>query len=183
MFEFYCPSDPVATAGPALVLGPGSDEAVRQRLFEAARQEPGKFNLRLASLRDGFTRLHEGNRNLLVDSDLSAKWGDGSTRDKLIAWVKRFAESVFPDINATVVQCVEEFENAASESEARRGEPSALNLVCRINASAAAPSECSITVLTAHNCVAADSRESSSSNCIAHAGNCAAEGSGRGFFC
>ena len=118
LFEFYCPSDPVATAGPALVLGPGSDEVVRQRLFEAARQEPGKFNLRQASLRDGFTHLHEGNRNLLVDSDLGAKWGDGSTRDKLMAWVKRFAEGDFPDINAAVVQCLEEFENAASESEA-----------------------------------------------------------------
>ena len=39
LFELYCPSDPTQASGPYLVLGPSSDENIRQELFETARQK------------------------------------------------------------------------------------------------------------------------------------------------
>ena len=108
LFEFYCPSSPVGTTGTALTLGPGTDEAVRRRLFETARQDPRVFKPRHSSLQDGFTLLDEYSQNPLDDSDLGTKWADGATRDKLMEWVKRFAETDFPIIDEAIVRCLEE---------------------------------------------------------------------------
>ena len=108
LFEFYCPANPVGTAGPALVLGTGTDEAVRIRLFEAARQNPGIFNLRVASLTN-YTHLHQGRQNLIEESDLSSKWADGSTQQKLTEWVRRFAESESQIISDAVTSVLEGF--------------------------------------------------------------------------
>ena len=108
VFEFYCPANPVGTTGPALVLGTGTDEAVRIRLFEAARQNPRIFNLRNASLTN-YTHLHQGRQNLIEESDLSFKWADGSTQQKLTEWVMRFAESESQIISDAVTSVLEGF--------------------------------------------------------------------------
>ena len=109
LFEFYCPADPLGAAGPALVLGPGTDAAIRRKLFEFARQKPSVFKPTATSLGDGYTHLDEYRRNLLEESDLSAKWADGTTRDKLARWVKSYAENDFPAIHNAVVECLEEY--------------------------------------------------------------------------
>ena len=75
LFEFYCPTDPRGTIGPALTLGSGTDEAIRERLFEAARQNPQAFKPRNPSLNDGWIHLDEYRQNLLEDSDLGTKCG------------------------------------------------------------------------------------------------------------
>ena len=115
LFEFYCPTDPTGTWGAALTLGPGTNEAIRRELFETARQNPRAFRPRHSSLLEGYTMLDEYRRNLLEEPDLGAKWADGTARDKLMEWVKRYAEDEFPAIDDAIVQCLESFENGPPE--------------------------------------------------------------------
>ena len=114
LFEFYCPPNPTETEGVVLALGSGTDEAVRQQLYETARQNPRLFKPRHSSLQDGWTMLDEYRRNLLEESDLGARWADGTARAKLMEWVKRYAEGEFPAIDDAIVQCLERFENGES---------------------------------------------------------------------
>ena len=114
LFEFYCPTDPTGIAGAALTLSPGTDEAVRRQLYETARQNPRLFKPRHSSLQDGYTLLDEYRWNLLEESDLGARWADGTAQEKLMAWVKRYAEDEFPAIDDAIVQCLESFENGES---------------------------------------------------------------------
>lgn len=117
LFEFYCPADPLGAAGPALVLGPGTDDAIRRKLFEFARQNPSLFKPTATSLGDGYSHLDAYRRNLLEESDLSAKWADGTTRDKLARWVKCYAENDFPCIHDAIVECLEEYGAEMPESD------------------------------------------------------------------
>ena len=111
LFEFYCPTDPAGTSGVALTLGPGTDEAVRRQLYETAKQNPRLFKPRQSSLQAGHTMLDEYRQNLLEESDLGARWADGTARAKLMDWVKRYAEDEFPAIDDAIVRCLESFEN------------------------------------------------------------------------
>ena len=115
LFEIYCPTSPVGTLGTALTLGPGTDDALRQRLIEAARQNPRVFRPRQSSLQSEFTLLNDYSENPLDDSDLGARWADGSTRIKLLGWVKRLVENDLPIIAEAIVRCLEEYEAAPSE--------------------------------------------------------------------
>lgn len=115
LFEFYCPTDPTGTWGAALTLGPGTDEAVREQLFETARQNPELFRPRHGSLQGGHTMLDEYRRDLLEESDLGARWADGTARAKLMEWVKRYADDEFPEIDDAIVECLESFENGESD--------------------------------------------------------------------
>ena len=115
LFEFYCPTNPTGTGGAALTLSPGTDEAVRRQLYETARQNPRLFKPRHSSLQDGHTMLDEYRWNLLEESDLGARWADGTARAKLMEWVKRYAEEEFPGIDDAIVQCLESFENVESD--------------------------------------------------------------------
>ena len=114
LFEFYCPTNPTGTGGAALTLSPGTDEAVRRQLYETARQNPRLFKPRHSSLQDGYTMLDEYRWNLLEESDLGARWADGTAQEKLMEWVKRYAEDEFPGIDDAIVQCLESFENGES---------------------------------------------------------------------
>ena len=111
LFEFYCPTNPTGTGGAALTLSPGTDEAVRRQLYETARQTPRLFKPRHSSLQGGHTMLDEYRWNLLEESDLGARWADGTAQEKLKEWVKRYAEDEFPAIDDAIVQCLESFEN------------------------------------------------------------------------
>ena len=115
LFEFHCPTDPAETLGAALTLGSGTNKAVREQLFETARQNPRLFRPRHRSLQDGYTMLDEYRRNLLEESDLGVKWADGKAQEKLMEWVKRYAEDEFPAIDDAIVQCLENFENGESD--------------------------------------------------------------------
>ena len=55
--------------------------------------------------------LDEYRQNLLEESDLGVKWADGTAQEKLMEWVKRYAEDEFPGIDDAIVQCLESFEN------------------------------------------------------------------------
>ena len=110
LFEFDCPDDPIRTKGPALTLGPGADDAVRQRLFEIARQNPKIFNLRQNKLHGGYMFLHDYKRNLLDESDLGVRWSDGTAKTKLIERVDYFAKHEFPPINEAIIGCFKDLE-------------------------------------------------------------------------
>lgn len=109
VFAFYCPAEPTNTGGPALGLGPGTDKAVREKLFECAQQNPKVFQPRETSLQEGWTHLHDYRWNLLDNSDLGSKWADGSARAKLTEWVKDFANDQLPSLNELIIQCLDEF--------------------------------------------------------------------------
>ena len=115
LFEYSCPADPLETWGTALTLAPGTNEAVRQRLYETVQQNPGVFNPRHTSLREGFTILNDYSHHPLSASDLGTNWIDGAIRDKLMDWVKQFVEYEYPAINESIMQPLEEFEADKSE--------------------------------------------------------------------
>ena len=110
LFEFWCPAEPTSTRGPSLTLGPGTNEALRRHIYEQVSQNPGAFKVRGSALSEGYTYLHEFRLDLLEDGDLGIRWDDGSARNKLREWVKRFAEDEFPRINAAVVRCLQEYQ-------------------------------------------------------------------------
>ena len=105
LFELYCPSDPTQASGPYLVLGPGSDENIRQELFETARQNPKVFKLGQATLSGTYPRLHDCGQYLLSESDLGPGWADGATNAKITELLERFARDEFPLINEAIVGC------------------------------------------------------------------------------
>ena len=110
LFELYCPSDPTQASGPYLVLGPGSDENIRQELFETARQNPKAFKLGQTTLSGTYPRLHDRGQYLLGESDLGPGWADGATNAKITELIERFARDEFPLINEAIIGCFEEYE-------------------------------------------------------------------------
>ena len=92
-----------------LTLAPGTDETVREKLLEAARQNPADFQYTLA-LHSGWTRLHMEKEYITDDSDYGIGWDNGATRAKIKAWVADFAEKQFPKMNAVIVNCLREYE-------------------------------------------------------------------------
>ena len=110
LFELYCPSDLTQARGPYLVLGPGSDENIRQELFETARQNPKTFKLGQTTLSGTYPRLHDRGQYLLGESDLGPGWADGATNAKITELIERFARDEFPLINEAIIGCFEEYE-------------------------------------------------------------------------
>ena len=93
-----------------LYLSSGTDEAVREKLFEAARQNPVAFRYTASALNSGFTKLHMEIEYITDDSDYGVGWDDGATRAKIKAWVADFAKNQFPAMNAVIVNCLREYE-------------------------------------------------------------------------
>ena len=103
-----------------LTLSPGSDGAVRERLFNAARQHPAVFWLWEHRVKDGWMVLHGEEDYILDDADYSARWDDGSARAKVMDWVASFARDQFPKMNDIIVNCLEEYEQERSQRRPRR---------------------------------------------------------------
>ena len=93
-----------------LMLGYGTDEKVREKLFESARQNPAAFRRTANSLVSGYTRLHGEADYILDDSDYGVGWDDGTTRAKIMAWVSDFAQNQFPQMNEVIINCLREYE-------------------------------------------------------------------------
>lgn len=93
-----------------LYLAPGTDETVRGKLLDAARQNPAVFRRTASSLGDGWTRLHGEADYILDDSDYGVGWDDGTTRKKIMTWVADFAKDPFPQMNEIIVNCLREYE-------------------------------------------------------------------------
>ena len=94
-----------------LTLSPGSQDSLRQRLFEAAWQHPHLFKPRNTTLTQGWASLHwEKTVSILNKADYGIGWDDGATRAKVEEWVARFAENEFPAMNEVIVNCLSEHE-------------------------------------------------------------------------
>ena len=110
LFEFYCPNNPIHTGAACLSMSGGDNGVIRERLFEAAKQNPRVFRPRHTALLEGFTMLNEYKWNILEEADLGKRWADGSTRNKLMEWIKHYAETEFVTIDNAIVQCFAEYE-------------------------------------------------------------------------
>ena len=97
-----------------LMLGPGTDEKIREKLFESARQNPAAFRRTTNSLVSGFTRLHGEADYILDDSDYGVGWDDGPTHAKIKKWVVSFAQTKFPAMNEVIINCLREYEAGQS---------------------------------------------------------------------
>ena len=95
-------------------LSGGSDGAVRERLFDAARQHPEVFWPRETVLKDNWTVLHQEEDYILDEADFSARWDDGSVRAKIMEWVSTFAADKFLKMNDIIVNCLTEYEQVKS---------------------------------------------------------------------
>ena len=108
-FQFYFR---VVNPSFMLVLSPGPDEAIREKLFDAVRQNPAMFRPTGYVLRPDWNILHEEQGRILDDSDYGISWDDGSVRAKIMAWVADFARNRFPAMNEVIVSCLHEYEAA-----------------------------------------------------------------------
>ena len=95
-----------------LGLSPGNatNNGLREKLFEAVRQQPKLFSPRNTSLSDGWVILHYEEDYILNDADYGVGWDDGTTRAKLEKWVEDFAMNQFPRMNEVIVNCLREHE-------------------------------------------------------------------------
>lgn len=102
LFEVCCQEDPLSTKL-SLYLGPGSDEAVRERLFERANRHP---HLLSASGRlKTWNQLLREPVALLAEDDLGLAWDDGGTTERIQSRSSRFFEERFPAIDEIVTEC------------------------------------------------------------------------------
>ena len=97
-----------------LVLSPGDavNNRLRQKLFEAVRQNPKLFKPESTGLTDGWIILHE-EPDIILDeaADYGVGWDDGTTRVKLEKWIADFAANQFPAMNHIIVNCLRESES------------------------------------------------------------------------
>ena len=94
-----------------LRLSPETDETLRGKLFEAARQNPAAFRRIVGELGTGWTRLYGELEYILDDADYGVGWDDGTACRKIKAWVADFAENQFPAMNAVIVNCLRDYES------------------------------------------------------------------------
>ena len=92
-----------------LGLSPAPNEVVRRKLFDNAQQNPELFRPRSPNFGTSWMVL-DAKDYILDDSDYGPGWDDGTTRAKIEAWVKNFAENEFPAMNDVIVKCLEEYE-------------------------------------------------------------------------
>ncbi len=93
-----------------LAVAPGSNQVVREKIFEAARQNPHLFNSANRAFSDGFLTIHQ-QEHILDASDFSS-WDDENAprAPSLRKWLKNFAENQFPAMNEVIVNCFREYE-------------------------------------------------------------------------
>ena len=110
LFEFWCPTEPTNTRGPALTLCQGTDEKLRKHLIATVLQNEDKFDPRKSSLQHKYAYIHEFRRDLVREADLGTGWAEGTVRDRLMEWVGRFAKEEFCRINEAVTKSLKEYQ-------------------------------------------------------------------------
>ena len=105
--EFQCPQEGNARFRVEIAPETESNKFVRDRIVDTINQHPGVFNS-AGQVATGWMSVHWGDY-ILDDGDLS-KWDDPSTRAKIEAWVKDFAENEFPAMNEVIVKCLQDYE-------------------------------------------------------------------------
>ena len=91
-----------------LAISPGSDEPVRQKLFDTAQHLPNVFTPRETHSRSDWMVL-DAKEYILDESDYD-RWDDPSVPAKITEWVADFASNRFPAMNEAIVNCLQEYE-------------------------------------------------------------------------
>ena len=105
-FRFY---DGIPWLDLGLSPGDAVNDNLRQKLFEAVRQNPKLFKPKSTSLPSSWAILHEEEDYILSEVDYGVVWDDGTTRAKLEKWVADFAEYKFPAMNEVIICCLREY--------------------------------------------------------------------------
>ncbi len=105
--EFQCPQEGNARFRVEIAPETESNKLVRDRIVDTINQYPGVFNS-AGQVATGWMTVHWGDY-ILDGGDLN-KWDDPSTRAKIEAWVKDFAENQFPAMNEVIVNCLREYD-------------------------------------------------------------------------
>ena len=92
-----------------LVMSPGSDDMVRQKLFDTAQRHPNVFIPREIHYRSDWMVL-DAKEYILDESDYD-RWDDPSVPAKIAEWVADFAANRFPAMNEAIVNCLDEYES------------------------------------------------------------------------
>ena len=110
LFEFIFPTSGRPWLKLTLARGNGSTDRLRERFFEAIKENPTLFRLKATSLNDNWTLLHEEKDYMLSESDFGVGWNEDCTRAKLREWVENFAATRFPAMNEVILRCLREYE-------------------------------------------------------------------------
>lgn len=102
-----------------LTLCPGSNDVVRQRLFEETQRYPEIFNHRTSErggqLRNSYTRLYES-EPILSEFNFH-NWDRAEARKRILEWVSDFAKDEFPRMNRIIVNSFREIEEELSQEQ------------------------------------------------------------------
>ena len=109
LFQFHFGGGPNNLPYLRLVVSPGSDESVREKLFDTAQRLPNVFTPRETHFRSDWMVLDDKKEYILGESDYD-RWDDPSVPAKITAWVADFAANRFPAMNEAIVKCLREHE-------------------------------------------------------------------------
>ena len=88
-----------------LALYTGSDEEIRRRIFDAARQASTPFADAGEEVSSRSAILYDSGD--ILGAEDYAKWDDLSVREKVARWVANFAVNEFPAMNDVIVHCLQ----------------------------------------------------------------------------
>ena len=118
LFQFHFGDGPNNLPYLRLVMSLGSNDMVRQKLFDTAQRHP-KFTPREYSYSGGWMVL-DRMEYILDESDYD-RWDDSSVPAKITEWVADFATNRFPAMNEAIVNCLEEYK-AEQDGRAELGQ-------------------------------------------------------------
>ena len=101
-FEFRVTNDVLRLR---LVLYTGSDEGIRRRIFDAARQASTPFADAGEEVSSRSAILYDSGD--ILGAEDYAKWDDLSVREKVARWVADFAVNEFHAMNDVIVHCLQ----------------------------------------------------------------------------
>ena len=108
LFEFHFGGGPNNLPYLRLVISPGSDESVREKLFDTAQRHPNMFTPREYSYSGGWMVLDK--MECILDESDYDRWDDPSVPAKITEWVADFAANRFLAMNEVIVNCLKEHE-------------------------------------------------------------------------
>ena len=98
-------------------LGPGTDEAVRQKIHADISRRGELFSHAGRGLTSSFTRL-DVKGPITEDADYN-NWDNPAVRAKILNWVAAFADNEFPKMNTVVMESLSACEDLRADQSAR----------------------------------------------------------------
>ncbi len=105
LLEVNCQENPLGSKL-TLCMGPGSDAAIRERLWNSAIRNPHLFKTS-GSLGDWNPQLLRDPVALLTEEDLGLAWDDGRATERIRGRFSRFFEERLPAIDEIITACFE----------------------------------------------------------------------------